>query len=199
MKRVLVVDDTKNIRLLLTKCLEMEDCTVTAAENGQEALSILQKKSFDLAFLDVRMPEISGTEVLRKMRDNGITTPVIMMTAFGTVKNAVECTQLGAVAYLQKPFTANKVHQVMQTLLQHVEIGTQGCSEVLQEADDYIQNAQLDQAESALKNALPRFFMQPGIYRKLAELYNLRGEIVQARTCQSLADSLAAQNRPEQK
>lgn len=191
MKRVLVVDDTKNIRLLLTKCLELEGYAVTAAETGQEALSILEKKPFDLIFLDVRMPEISGTEVLRQMRENGITTPVVMMTAFGTVKNAVECTQLGAVAYLQKPFTENKVHQVMQTLLQHVGIGVQGCSEILQEADHYIQNAQLGQAEAVLKNALPRFFMQPGIYRKLAELYNLRGEIVQARTCQSLADSLA--------
>ena len=113
MIHVIVVDDTKNIRLLLTQCLEFEGYTVTTAGNGTEALEILSRQSFDLIFLDVRMPELSGTEVLRQMRKMGIHSPVVMITAFGTVKNAVECTQLGAVAYLQKPFTENKVNQVL--------------------------------------------------------------------------------------
>lgn len=196
MKHVLVVDDTKNIRILLAKCLELENCAVTAAENGQEALSILEKQLFDLVFLDVRMPEISGTEILRRMREKGVTTPVIMMTAFGTVKNAVECTQLGAVAYLQKPFTENKVHQVLQTVLQEVHTDGQNLSEITDEADRELQNGRLKQAERILKNALPRFFMRSEIYQKLSEVYRLQGDPVQANTCRALADSVANDKRP---
>jgi len=109
MRRVLVVDDTKNIRVLLTKCLEMEGYEVKTANDGQKAVEMFLTESFDLAFLDIKMPCYSGTEVLKQIREKGITTPVIIITAYATVKNAVECTQMGAVAYLQKPFTADKV------------------------------------------------------------------------------------------
>jgi DNA-binding NtrC family response regulator len=113
---VLVVDDTKNIRALLTKCLEMEGYTVKAAEDGKTALGMISKERFDLAFIDIKMPVLSGTEVLKQMREMGVETPVIIITAYATVKNAVDCTQLGAVAYLQKPFTADKIKTVLGTL-----------------------------------------------------------------------------------
>jgi Response regulator containing CheY-like receiver, AAA-type ATPase, and DNA-binding domains len=117
MKKALVVDDTKNIRNLLTTCLELNGYEVVTANNGVEALEMFQEQNFDLAFLDIKMPELSGTEVLRRIRAMYISTPVIIMTAFATVKNAVECTKLGAIAYLQKPFTAEKVTAVLQELM----------------------------------------------------------------------------------
>ncbi len=113
MKKVLVVDDTKNIRILLSKCLQMENYEVKTANDGHEAVEMFSAESFDLAFLDIKMPYFSGTEVLKKIRDMGIMTPVIIITAYATVKNAVECTQMGAVAYLQKPFSAEKVRNVL--------------------------------------------------------------------------------------
>lgn len=113
MKKVLVADDTKNIRTLLTTCLEVNGYNVLTASNGLEAMELLKSEKFDLAFIDIKMPEISGTEVLRKIRLMGIEIPVVIMTAFATVKNAVECTKLGAVSYLQKPFTADKVRNVL--------------------------------------------------------------------------------------
>lgn len=115
--KVLVVDDTKNIRTLLTKCLQIEGHEVKTATDGLDALEIFYKESFDLAFLDIKMPNYSGTEVLKKIREKGIYTPVIIITAYATVKNAVECTQLGAVAYLQKPFTADKVRDVLSQMM----------------------------------------------------------------------------------
>lgn len=117
MKRVLVVDDTKNIRILLTKCLELQGYEVLTAKDGQEALELFESKSFELAFIDIKMPLLSGTEVLKKIRESGIETPVIIITAYATIKNAVECTQMGAVAYLQKPFTADKVRSVLKELI----------------------------------------------------------------------------------
>lgn len=116
MRKVLIVDDTKNIRVLLTKCLEMEGYEVKIANDGQKAVEMFLAESFDLAFLDIKMPHYSGTEGLKQIREKGITTPVIIITAYATVKNAVECTQMGAVAYLQKPFTAEKVRSKLNEI-----------------------------------------------------------------------------------
>ena len=116
MKKVLVVDDTKNIRTLLSKCLQMEKYEVKTASDGHEAVEMFSKESFDLAFLDIKMPYFSGTEVLKQIREMGIMTPVIIITAYATVKNAVECTRMGAVAYLQKPFSADKVRNILAEL-----------------------------------------------------------------------------------
>ncbi|NJD03744.1 MAG: response regulator, partial [Ruminiclostridium sp.] len=77
MKKVLVADDTKNIRILLSKCLELEGYEVQTANDGQQAIELFKNTRFDLAFLDIKMPEIRGTEVLKKIREMGIETPVI--------------------------------------------------------------------------------------------------------------------------
>lgn len=111
MKKVLVVDDAKNIRMLLTKCLELEGYQVKTATNGKDALALFSSERFDLAFLDIKLPELSGTEVLRRIRAQGNDTPVIVITAYPTVKNAVECTKLQSITYLQKPFTADRLRR----------------------------------------------------------------------------------------
>ena len=105
MKRVLVIDDTKNIRNLLSTCLEIRGYNVITADNGVEALRIIKNKDvkINLIFLDIRMPGISGTELLKNIKEERENCPVIIMTAFATVKNAIECTKLGALVYLQKP------------------------------------------------------------------------------------------------
>lgn len=190
MAEVLVVDDTKNIRVLLSQCLKFEGYAVTTAENGKEALQFLAEKHFDLIFLDVRMPEISGTEVLRKMRQMGVQTPVVMITAFGTVKNAVECTQLGAVAYLQKPFTENKVKQVLEEVL-CFEPGGTALDRILTQADGQIKSSRPKEAELLLKNALPEFFMEPRIYAALEDTYLILGKKEEAEKCREIAKSLS--------
>jgi len=116
MKKALVVDDTKNIRKLLKTSLELNEYIVTEALNGLEALEILSREPFDLIFLDIKMPALSGTEVLKRIREDGIFSTVIIMTAFPTVKNAVDCTKLGAVEYLLKPFTTDKINSLIYRL-----------------------------------------------------------------------------------
>ncbi len=117
MKKVLVVDDTKNIRTLLSIYLKLNGFEVLMASNGHEALSIIDTEALDLIFLDIKMPELSGTEVLKRIRAKGITAPVVIMTAFATVKNAVDCTKLGAITYLQKPFTTDKVKTILDDIM----------------------------------------------------------------------------------
>ena len=63
MKKVLIVDDTKNIRTLLSMCLELEGYQITMASDGKEGLALIQNEAFDLVFLDIKLPEMSGTEV----------------------------------------------------------------------------------------------------------------------------------------
>ena len=123
MKKVLVIDDTKNIRMLLTTCLELKGYKVFTAETGNSAIDIVKKEkdSIDIIFLDIRMPEMNGTEVLKRIRDMGVKCPVIIMTAYATVKNAVDCTRLGAAAYLQKPFSPDRVSSVLDGILTNRE------------------------------------------------------------------------------
>ena len=116
MKKILIIDDTKNIRLMLTKTLELVGYHVSTVSNGREALEAVQREEFDLIFLDIKLPEVRGTAVLRKMRDMGIHTPIIIITAYGTIKNALDCTNMGAIAYLQKPFTGEKIKSVLSEL-----------------------------------------------------------------------------------
>ena len=118
MKRVLVIDDTKNIRILLSTCLELRGYEVNTADNGLEALNIINNtnEAIDLIFLDIRMPGISGTEVLKNIKEARMSCPVVIMTAFATVKNAIECTKLGAVVYLQKPFSPDRINIVLDEI-----------------------------------------------------------------------------------
>ena len=169
MSKFLVIDDTKNIRMLLKTCLEIEGHDVYIASDGNEALELMSSDKFDLIFMDIKMPKISGTEVLRKMRDLGISTPVIIMTAFGTVKNAVECTKLGAISYLQKPFTSEKVKNVLKET---------GFSNVNQEKDNVSKFVEIEaslkqdhytQALELIKEEIGKDPLNPKIYKLLSK------------------------------
>jgi len=164
--KVLIVDDTKNIRMLLTKCLQLEGHEVKTASDGHEALEIFYKERFDLAFLDIKMPNFSGTEVLKQIREKGINTPVIIITAYGTVKNAVECTLLGAVAYLQKPFTADKVRTVLNQMMKQDIQSTK--DNLITLAQDMINKKHFINAITLLKDALAKDPLRPEIYLLLA-------------------------------
>lgn len=179
-KKVLIADDTKNIRNLLTACLEHEGLTVINVENGEEALAAFSNDSFDLAFLDIKMPRLSGTEVLRQIRGEGIQTPVIIITAFATIKNAVECTQMGAVAYLQKPFTTKRVKQVLKEIIDIAN--TQDSIDHLLKIS--MEKLSHDDFECALTNLKKVLSLDPTnghIYGLLAKTYELMGDDVEAK------------------
>jgi two-component system OmpR family response regulator len=176
MKKALVVDDTKNIRNLLSMCLELEGYQVITAADGNQALALLRGEEFSLAFLDIKLPEMPGTEVLRKIRALGIHTPIIIMTAFATVKNAVECTRLGAVVYLQKPFTAEKVRRVLQEISDDLRINTKNVALCHSNARHLLADGKYAESFQQLKNALA---IDPGCgetYRLIAELYEAQGD-----------------------
>ncbi len=102
--RILVVDDEKNIRDSIVRYLGVEKIDATAAENGAAARKLLQDESFDAAVVDLRMPEMGGMELLSWISDEGIRMPVIMISAFGEIHDAVEAMKRGAKDYIVKPF-----------------------------------------------------------------------------------------------
>lgn len=175
MKKVLVVDDTKNIRVLLTKCLELEGYAVENAADGKSALEIMGKQSFDLIFMDIKMPQLSGTEVLRRMRDMGVYTPVVIITAYATVKNAVECTQMGAVAYIQKPFTAEKVRTVLEEIesKKNEELDYES---LIQSISMLIEENKLDEAFEQAKKALALNPDNGMIYYLMSKIYDRKND-----------------------
>ena len=102
-KRILIVDDEPNVRLVFRTALEATGYLVTEAADGDAALAQLRKLPTDLILLDLKMPVVDGIETLRRLRDAGDETPVVVITAHGSVPDAVAATKLGAVDFLPKP------------------------------------------------------------------------------------------------
>jgi two-component system response regulator FlrC len=105
MARILVADDEPGLREFIVDSLELDDHTVIPAKDGREAAKLLDERGFDLVLTDLKMPGLDGMGLLRKVRAEQPEVEVIMMTAHGTVDNAVEAMKLGAFEYLQKPIS----------------------------------------------------------------------------------------------
>ena len=113
---ILIVDDEVEILELFKEILEEEGYKVYTAENAQVALDILRKEDFDLILSDMRMPQLSGEDFLEIVRKINDYTTFIIMTAYGTIENAVSCTKKGAYEYLTKPidFSSPKIWKVIE-------------------------------------------------------------------------------------
>jgi twitching motility two-component system response regulator PilG len=119
-KRILVVDDDENILNLEKTILEQKGFDVTSAAGGARALEVLAQRTFDLILLDVMMPEVDGFSVCRKIKDDARLKdiPVIFLTAKGGGEALAEGFESGAVMYINKPFTANKLLTIVNTMLE---------------------------------------------------------------------------------
>ena len=106
---ILVADDEESIRWVLERACTQSGHTVRAVGSGTEALAALQAQPFDVALVDIKMPDLSGLDVLSRARGEGIDTLFIIMTAQNTMANAIEATKRGAYDYLTKPFDLDQV------------------------------------------------------------------------------------------
>jgi two-component system, OmpR family, response regulator len=186
LKKVLIVDDTKNIRNLLTTCLELKGYKVFTANNGLEGLELMEREPFDIAFIDIKMPEMSGTEVLRRARSMGLTFPIIMMTAYATVKNAVECTKLGAVTYLQKPFSVEKVNDVLD-MLENAYVNEDDVGELIRKSQELTNKGQWPEALKYLKKALSIDSACGQVYYLIGRIYEKNNEFEEAKKYYQIA------------
>lgn len=122
-ERLLIVEDDSAMRELLEEILSDAGFETATAANGRFALAHIEneQEQIDLVLTDVQMPELKGDELLAKVRQTRSDAPVIIITAFGTVENAVEMVKRGAYSYLTKPFATNDLLEVVRAALRQSE------------------------------------------------------------------------------
>ena len=107
--KILIVDDERAIRNSLKEILSDEGYEVDTAEDGVAALDAARKEHYDVIFCDIKMPNMDGIELLGKLMDEGIDTPVVMISGHGDIDTAVDCIKKGAFDFIQKPLDLNRI------------------------------------------------------------------------------------------
>ena len=128
MGRILVVDDERSMRDFLEILLTREDHQVLACETAEQALEALASDDFDVIISDIRMPGISGIELLERVRESGSVAPVILITAHGTAESAVEAMKLGAYDYLTKPCSVDEIQVIVAKALEKNDLASENRS-----------------------------------------------------------------------
>jgi DNA-binding NtrC family response regulator len=171
-KRILIVDDEPNVRLMLETTLSSVGYLVTESGDGQAALDRLSEpgSDYDLILLDLLMPRMDGMELLRRLRATGNTIPVVILTAHGSIPEAVLAMKLGAIDFLTKPTTPDALRRVVAEVIerhavpsapaQPVETGTKPSDRSKQIAFDLarakraINRGQFSEAEVLLRDLI---------------------------------------------
>jgi len=123
--RVLLVDDEKNIRTTLSLCLEQMDCYVKAVSSVDGALAALRHEPFDVVFLDLRLGEANGLEIIPTLLAESAELMIVIMTAFATIDSAVEAIKRGASDYLPKPFQPAQIRHVIDQCVKRRDLKRQ--------------------------------------------------------------------------
>lgn len=112
--KVLIVDDNEGIRRLFGRLLEHLGLEVTLAKDGEEAIEIVLQQSFDLIFMDVQMPKCDGLEATRRLREKGIATPIVALTAYAMESDRKECLEAKSDDYLSKPIDREALKRILR-------------------------------------------------------------------------------------
>jgi DNA-binding NtrC family response regulator len=116
-KRILVVDDQVSMRETLTDMLEILGYGSAAAGNGEEALQILERETFDLVIADLNMPRMDGIELLSRIKESWPNLPVVIITGYRTVHTEKKILQKGADGFIPKPCTLKRVKEIVAAAL----------------------------------------------------------------------------------
>ena len=127
--RILIVDDDENIRKVLSTILVEEGYAIDTARNGKEAINKSNEKFYNLALIDIRLPDIQGVELLSKIRDTTPKMRKIIITGYPSLQNAVEALNRGADAYVMKPFEMEKILKTIKEQLRKQREEKRYCQE----------------------------------------------------------------------
>ncbi len=121
--RILIADDEEDIRWILETSLKKSGFEIECAENGEDAVRKACEEAYSLILLDINMPDMNGFEVLTRLRNRKIDSPIIFITAQNTVSNAIDSMQLGAYDYLTKPFDLEEVKLFAERAIKNYDAG----------------------------------------------------------------------------
>ena len=119
---ILIVDDEPIIRDSLSEWLESDNFRVQTVDNGMQALKIIAENQPQVAVIDIKMPGMDGVTLLKKIKELNPDIPVLMMTAFGTVDNAVQSMKEGAYDFITKPFPPEKLSNVLHHVIENQKL-----------------------------------------------------------------------------
>ncbi len=138
-KRLLIVEDEPELREVLTLVAEQLGVVFVEARDGQEAVEILKKNTFEAVLCDIVMPNMSGLECLAKVRAMGNLSPFVFMTGFSKPENIIQAVRLGAIDFLHKPFSITEITGVLEKVL---DVGAREMemSEKLEAADPVVRD-----------------------------------------------------------
>lgn len=131
--RILIVDDDENIRKVLLAILEDKGYTVEPAGTAREAVEKSKRKFYNLALIDIRLPDMEGIELLTKMRDTTPKMRKVIITGYPTLQNAVDAVNKGADAYIVKPFNVEKVLETIDHQLRKQQEEKKYCQDKVAE------------------------------------------------------------------
>jgi DNA-binding NtrC family response regulator len=199
--KVLIVDDEKNIRLTISQALADMDVETDTAVNGEEAISKLKDADFGLVLLDLRMPGMDGMEVLEKLRKDRPEIRVVIITAHGTIDCAVDAMKLGAVDFVQKPFTPKEIRSIVSNIIKRETLDKekhQDYNTCLELAKRSVADRHFEAAAEHVKKAISIDSSRPEAFNLLGALCEVQGDRLEAQKNYRAALSLDPTYKPAQ-
>jgi DNA-binding NtrC family response regulator len=200
-RTILVVDDEKNLRLTLSEALAPLGYEVRTAANGREALAELSHGRVGLLLLDLQMPEMDGMTLLRQLADVSPESRVIILTAHGTIGDAVEATRLGAVDFLEKPFAPDELRTLVAQVLDRDRLDAAHARDYAQHielAKRFITDRHFDAAREHVRRAIADDATRPEAFNLLGVLEEIAGRRTEALKQYGVALALDSGYRPAQ-
>ncbi|MDJ0571092.1 MAG: response regulator [Pleurocapsa sp. MO_192.B19] len=181
--KILVVDDEKNIRRTVTMALESLDYFVHTAFDGKDAMLQLTGEQYDLIITDLKMPGMNGMQLLQQAIAKYPSIKIVLISAHGTVDNAVEAMKLGAVDFLQKPFTPKELRNIVYNVLERETVSEKQESEFersFELAKHYASKREFDRATASIKQAIGSDPSRPEAFNFFGKLQETLGETQEA-------------------
>ncbi|MFZ1730666.1 MAG: response regulator [Bacteroidota bacterium] len=195
---ILIVDDEKNIRETIGRALETSAQRIEYAATAESALAVLAEKGIDVVFLDLKLPDRNGMEVLRTAHLAHPDLIIIIMTAYGDVESAVEAMKFGAWDFLRKPFSPDALRQSLRAALtaKAQRADPIDSAQHLDRARAFIRTVSLLAAEEELRAALANDPMNAEAYNLLGAIREIDGETMDAQVFYRIASVVDIQYLP---
>jgi DNA-binding response OmpR family regulator len=177
-ERILIVDDDQSICLTLSLALSELGFEIETASSGEKALAAIEHRNFGIVLLDIWMPGIDGMEVLRRVKLIAPQIRVIMMTAHGGIESAVEAMRLGAVDFIQKPFTPPEIRELVGAVIQRETLDdsmAKDYASCIELAKKSIADHRFDAAGAHLRKAVAVDPSRPEAFNLLGAICEIQG------------------------
>ena len=201
--KIFIIDDERTIRLTFRLALETDGYEVQEAASADEALMGFKSEKYDLVVLDLRIGEDSGLDVLTEMRQRGIKTPTLMITAYGSIRQAVRAMQLGAIDFLEKPIEPVALRKIVAEIVgrhgpRPNDVTPGSFEDCVREAKRLINLQQFDPAAEKIVAALRLDDKSPEAHNLRGVLYEIAGDYDSAKKAYGRAIRLDSRNEAAQ-